>query len=418
MSYIDGPNTQNDHRRSYETAKGDQESPDRRIEAETERDTRHERIEKLEQDVERLFAGERLAELRADIRRSFDVPQWGEYHNEGMLMDRHLEEILSSIDDLARGEGAEEVPQDVHDAMRELAAQNPDALRRYTYLHDIAKPDCMTVKYDDEQEDEEVEWSEWQQRLADAGLDTENPDPVALKQFCRDNGIVSISYFQKSKGEDGKHGPVGAERARSYEGAAELPAELITAVEKHEAAFQFPKVSAKTAEKLTADLSEEAITWLMTASYIDTAASVRSEGGLDFTNFRNMVDSIHNVRVLQEAHAALEPDGNTAEGLDPEKVQKKLAEMRKSERRLGDPETELEQARKECRVDTYDRDTLQGQLSALVEGNVITDEQKQQIAETVDEETGVLDATALKSLRKELGKANKQVQAALEEAKW
>lgn len=165
--------------------------------AQNEAISRPERITRLAAQVESLFPGEGLAELRQNIvQRSFNVPQWGDYHNEGIFMDTHLAAILGNIDNIEAGNFPDTVPSEVRAWMRDVVDGNRQTLDMYTYLHDISKPDCMTIKYEDGTE-EIVTWEQWVGKLPE-GV---QGNPVEFKKFCKDKGISGISYYHKERKE-------------------------------------------------------------------------------------------------------------------------------------------------------------------------------------------------------------------------
>ncbi len=102
----------------FEPANAEKLSPiHERVEQEFE--SREARVEKLTAQVETLFPGENNAELRGRIASTFEVPQYGKYHNEGMYTDTHLERILSTLDDMFNGR----YPEDTSEATREVLNQ-------------------------------------------------------------------------------------------------------------------------------------------------------------------------------------------------------------------------------------------------------------------------------------------------------
>lgn len=118
----------------------------------------------------------------------------------------------------------------------------------YTFLHDISKADCLLLKYTDGQK-KEVTWEEWQ-----SGLPPEaKTDPRAMKEYCDRQNIESISCYHK----DAKHGESGAEKLKPLQEKLAVPPKLLTAIEKHEVAYQFSKVDTKAYEKHLGSLSEE-----------------------------------------------------------------------------------------------------------------------------------------------------------------
>lgn len=378
---------------------------------EKERDTRPERLARLSGEVDTLFPGEGLAELRTDIKgRSLNVPQFDPHHNEGMFMDTHLERILANIQDIKAGRFPEAVPSDARSWMQEVVTGNERTLAMYTFLHDISKPDSLTVKYADGRSIE-PSWDEWVAMLPE-GV---NGDPVKLDAFCREQGIIGISYFQKEK--EKQHGHMGAERLAALREAIGIPQTVLTAINHHEVAYQFQSVAIKTYEKYFGGLSEEEIKWVVTASYIDTMGSLNEQGQPDLSNFRAMVDTAHNYRVIQQVKDALQPKGQILEGLDPKKVAKVIQSLINEKSRFSeDSDSMKEHLKKECRFSVYDPNKLEASLSALVLTGLIDDGTKVSILALIDPSTGRLDEAGFGPIRGKLGKANRLVTEALSAA--
>lgn len=378
-----------------------------------EAETQRERRERLSAKVEQLFPGEKLKGLRENIiERSFNVPQWGEYHNEGMFMDTHLDTILQNIQDIADGKFPETVPAEVRGWMQEVVQGNQNTLEKYTFLHDISKADCLTIKYADGHV-EEPTWDEWAARLPE-GV---QGNPEALKQFCESNGISAVSYFQKDK--DRKHGGVGADELRPLQDVMEVPGTLLTAIDKHEVAYQFGGVNVGTYEKHFGTLSEEEKRWAVTASYVDTMASLRKDGKPDLSNFLNMVNTMHNAELVKQVGLALQAYTETNTGvLDQRKVDQAVQALRGQKTVIAESlEAVFAKLQKECAWSVYDLGKLADNLEALVVSGQIPAETKQTLLECIDPSTGRLDEGKMSAVRKQLGKKNQVVTQALEAAK-
>lgn len=264
--------------------------------AEIERTERHARVERLVRRAEELFPGERMRELREDVRRSLDVPQWGEYHNEGMFMDSHLDLIFQQIDAIAADEFPKDIPDSARDAMRRTVARDRTAVERYVFLHDISKADCLTLKLGGEEQ--AVTWQAWQDMLRqDAdGMRALEGDEVALKHFCERRGITGISYRQDRGDTAVQHGTEGAEKLR---GIGIDDAHMLAAIDTHEVAYQFPRVNAPTYERHLGALPAEAKDFALTASFVDTMASLRSDGNPDLKNFTNLAQSREKAEAMR-----------------------------------------------------------------------------------------------------------------------
>ena len=269
--------------------------------AEKEQKERPERLRRLTEQVERLFPGEdaRAKELRAIIVTSFNAPQFGQYHQEGLFMDTHLDLILENVRDIQNGRFLETLPEDIRALLQHVGEKYGDVLERYTFLHDIAKKDCLRVKYADDRI-REFSWDEWQAELPDAA----KIDPVALRVFCKEQKIKGISYFQNKRGNR-QHGPVGTNLLRRYKDSIPVPPAVYTAIDKHEVTYNCHAVDARYYEKHLGSLTREERDLAITANYIDTTASLRKNQLPDFGNFLRFVDSKHNFELLQEVEHAL-----------------------------------------------------------------------------------------------------------------
>lgn len=335
---------------------------------------RTQRIGILSTRVQQLFPGEdpQTIELRKQIEESFRVPQYGPYHNEGMFMDSHLELILQTLEKLKRGEFPEEIPASIRSTLQSVAIQFSDVLERYTFLHDISKKDCLTVKYNNGPS-KEFTWEEWQAQFTD---ETKN-DPVALRAFCEAQGIKTISYYHS--GEGGQHGITGRKALESL-GYTGVPAPVLTAIEKHEVAYQFTGINPDTYKKHLGGLSPEERDLALTASYLDTSASLTQNKRPDYSNFVALVHSRHNFEIITAAETALTKDMN----LDQQKVAKAFADLRKSKERLADSAEDIIRGlEKRCKPTQYDPDKLREKLAPLIAASTITEAEADEIAASV-----------------------------------
>ncbi len=348
-----------------------------------ERETRAERLVHLRGEVERLFPGDELATLRSEIERSFDVPQFGGYHNEGMLMDTHLDRILQIIDKLKRGEAAEGLPPYLREAVRAVVSEHEEEIQKYAFLHDIAKADCIRIQFTDKKPDQDISWEEWQ----DLVPEDIRRDPVALKDFCVTKGWKAFSYYH----EDKKHGEMGAEKIQPFADDLNLPDIVRMIVGHHESAHHFSKVKAETYKKFFQGFSSEEETWVIVASFVDTMASLSEDQKPNLRSFANMVSSIKNYHLTEIVEQALNGDKAIAKNI----LARKLGDLRKADQVIEiEPHVLLDQIKRECAVPTYDRVKLLGGLRALeisaqfkIEPAIVDD-----LIAAVDESTGHLDS--------------------------
>lgn len=242
---------------------------------------------------------ERFPQVAERVRRSLETPQIGFYHNEGPTMEAHLRKVLAALEDVAAGrfpkalaglpeicqllkEGATLPEPDQSEAQR----LNPEMVD-YVFFHDIAKPDCLTLGFEDGTK-EEISWEQW--RAVASG---EKPFKKGEKS------ITSVSYYHDSKGDVGHHGNTGADQLAGQLG---ISADLLVAMRRHEIAYQFPKISAGAYEEhfVRPGFTEAQQRFILLASFIDTSGSLRENGSPDYTNFIALAQSRLNFRRLQQ----------------------------------------------------------------------------------------------------------------------
>lgn len=347
-------------------------------------DTRNKRVDRLRAIVIELFPGDEARELREDIDRSFLVPQIGEYHNEGGFMDSHLELITKAIDQVARGEFPDSVPEFARAAMRAAVERDRLAVKKYVFLHDISKADCMTVKFGGDER--AMSWEDWKAFLAtdSDGEKALTGDEAALNRFVKTKGITSVSYMQT--GTDGtiQHGDVGAEHLRA--GGVSDDAVMLAAIETHEAAFQFAtkeedaagevRARADRYKKIFDGFSEEARDFAMLASYVDTMASLRANGEPNLTSFRALAVSRQKFETIPLLEARL-----VGAKLDKQKFQRAWPAFVNSPEPLS-PEM-LDAAEKSfwesCGLASYDIDALGVSSQTLVDAGILTAAERDQL---------------------------------------
>ena len=521
-------------------------------------DTRNQRVDELRAKVEELFPGKEAKELRENIDRSFLVPQWGDYHNEGMMMDSHLRTILDEIDNIAEGAFHDLVPESAREAMQRTLERDRGAVEQYVFLHDISKADCMTLKFDERRrtmgEDEwtgvldgakeetgldidtaalqellekhgateavfetkgvtftidgketamkwkefvpnlppgnefrvyiesvrktiksikdnneidkfslsdtgtdiffsqqAVTWEDWTDMLSQTadGQAALNGDEAALKRFCEEQDLNSISYQQIVDGEAYTHGAVGAEELRKA-GLTEDKT-IITAIEKHEVAFMFSGISAPTYDLHFGPMTDEERDFAVTASYVDTMASLRAptkENGLkerspDMSNFSSMVASKEKAEQYPELLMGLADGGVTREVIDvavagfregsdkeflalvkeiagdkfdAQKLVNKLGKLRTNK----DPITrenlaELEEAiKKETELPKYNPELIRKGLAGFIEDETLTSDDVEEIVRLAVEDPKGIGRTFGRKLGRRMGELTKVLKDAIE----
>ena len=272
--------------------------------AQQEAESRGTRLEKLRGMVTELFTSSEQANLRKEIERSFHVPQWGAYHNEGMLMDRHFEEILRALEDVEGGKMPDSIPADERRAMQKIAERHHDALQRYVFLHDISKADLLRVeglpeagqKKGKAWEGTLEQWYEEQTISAET-----RTDPASLYARLASANLKGISYYNQGievedsgrKTESSKHGEHGKTKLEGLGDVGVSPA-VLEAIERHEVAYQFETVKVDTYRKYFESLNSDERDLALVASFVDTMGSWRKDGQPDLSNFLALLDSKHN----------------------------------------------------------------------------------------------------------------------------
>ncbi|MBI5230035.1 MAG: hypothetical protein HY981_01920 [Candidatus Magasanikbacteria bacterium] len=366
---------------------------EQKLKLQTEAKECPERVARLTQKVEVLFPDEALQPLREQILESFQVPQWGKHHNEGIYMDTHLDLILTNLENIQRGEFPPEIPDNIKKLLQEATTNNRETLERYTFLHDISKKDCLTIKFEDGTALSPT-WQEWQDMLPTKLRN--NPDPETFAHYAAQQHITAIGYYQPEiikKNEAGKtevvkhgkmHGREGAEvlRALGYVGVS--PA-VLKAIEKHEVAYSFVNASAKTYEQHFDSLSDQERTLALVASYSDTTSALTSSGKPDLSNFMNMLGAKHNYELWQALKNNEEITAQQQSGqLDAEKVKKELDAILQNTVQIPlSIDKLLIKIKKECTPTRYNTIVFAEKLIALVAAGTITEEQKKQMVQLV-----------------------------------
>lgn len=275
---------------------------------ERERDERVARIERLNRRVETLFAGEASRPLREEIRSTFDVPQWGKYHNEGMYLDTHLEKILSVIDDLYAGVFPSNVPDALKILLQDVVTSTPkEQFERYTFTHDIAKKRTMKLKFTDGTQ-QDVSWDEWNDFLLEPLRG--HPDPVQLHAFLKARDVEGISYYRT----ESKHGEAGVEVLNEF--GVDMDPIILKAIAHHEDAFVFSGIQADVYAEQFGSLSEQERRWAIAAGYTDVMGSYQSDDRdhdpsvplLDVIVF--VMDSKLNFDTIEALRARLDTDSD------------------------------------------------------------------------------------------------------------
>jgi len=410
-------------------------------------DTRKTRIDRLHAMVAEIFPGDEARNLRDDIERSFDVPQIGEYHTEGAFMDSHLDLIVENVKKVADGKFPEEIPTAIREMLSRAVRRDTKAVKKYVFLHDIAKGDCLTLVSSASEEvlskenweallasselgqkaakgdkkslrafkkekniDEVIEaggqvvikygevnrpvsWEEWQALLASSelGRKVQAGDEASLKAFCEEQDIVGISYYQSLGEKQKSHGKTGVEQLRSLGIQDES---VLCAVEKHEVAFQFAGKDEEEAGNIFAradrfktqfdGLSDHDLDFVFLASYVDTMSTIRKNGKPNLTAFLAMSMSFEKMRSLQ----SLEPRMSGGAGLDSGKFQKAWSTLSNSFDALPASAINAAEAklRAECKLDGYDVERLRVLVEPLVASGTLTRDESDRLLKMAENE--------------------------------
>jgi hypothetical protein len=401
-----------------------------------EQESQPERRKNLNKLIKELF--DESPKLEALIQTSYDVPQMGPHHNEGMYMDTHLELIISRIDDLAKGIVDPSLSPELRSILLRVGGQGLEEeakmervalLKKYALLHDIAKKDCLTLKpfsADDypkeelpsfeedtdelarknpkiakikkslqsslravgeivlpEKEPIEITWDEWIDMLPKE-LKT-STDPKALFKFLFDEGFGSISYVQDSARRF--HGPEGA---KTLHGHGDQDPLLIEAIAKHEKGFTFEVADTQRYDAIYGDLSEEEQDWVIAASYLDQSGSIKREGGTDISSIDRLLIARHNSKTIKKAtkeFVAKHQKHFDSEYYKMASVDKALAPLFTKQSKLDSKDAVLKVLNAEFRIVEYDLENVDAVLKDLVDnkGNPVPDTDKARLLELMQD---------------------------------
>ena len=361
-----------------------------------EGEDREVRLVALRRESERLFPGDENRELRKDIERSFSVPQFGEFHNEGMLMDTHLTLMMHTVDDILAGKIHSGVPAAVRDILLTMVSQHEDAVRKYILTHDISKPDSLRLFTGPKKNkvSEDISWEDWTSRVP---REVQN-DPVALQRWFLENNVTSVSYYHEGQ----QHGNEGVEKMRRLGALDELPSSVPFMISKHEAAHGFtdngmPMIKAKTYKKVFGEASSEEEAWVIVASYIDTMASLDKQGEPNTKSFLSMVQSVRNFHIAEVVEATVGTDSRIGKS----GFQKSLARLLESPESAPENVTQfLENFFQENILPLYDKPALAKDLEETVTtmnfspGFQWNAQLTERLLSAVDEKTGRMDMVA------------------------
>lgn len=395
---------------SMANAEYDSQYREMRQRAESEARSRNGRILHLRNKVVLLFPGDELKTIRNLIYQSFDVPQFGEHHNEGLLMDTHLVSILAVLDQLKNEQVDSKVPKAAKEILVNSAKQHFEALERYALLHDLSKPDCLKLKFKSGL-NHELDWSKYC-AMTDA---SERSDPLKLLDFFTSRGISSISYYHEVPPK--KHGEEAAKILAPMLSEIAIPKVTLKAIELHEIAYQFASISAANFRKHFSGLNSDERAWALTASYTDTMGSYTKELRPDLSNFCALAQSMINFELIEELELLIKKFPNFAESLDPKKIGqfvRNLLEL--PEAIVATPEELFQRVKIECVQSQYDIAILSRGLADLIDRRIISNEEREQIIGAIDPTSRKLIQSKWTTIRATLKERNRFLAPIIDEA--
>ena len=353
------------------------------------------------------------ADLLKDVEKSLRTPQHSfpkskkktSTHHEGPFMVSHLELVRQVLTDVANGKFHESVPAAVRAPMQQVAIEQANNALLYVLLHDIDKPNCLTLTYEEGQK-VEVTWEEWLVLLDSSvtGHLVSLGHGDLLKQFCNLNGISQISYYQEGR----SHGKVAAER---LSGRKDIPEIIVKAIREHEIAFTFASrggINIPLFQDTFGTWTDPEINFALLVNYADQMGSLQENGFPNIEAFELLAKTWSAEKQFSSLKIRL-----GRERLDKHKVERSLAVLRDSTEAFQGETVEeaLERIKSECAIPTYNEERLRAEMSSLVASGVLP-------IGHVDNLVAVLLTTGQipSDLGKKLGKANKPVRDALTRA--
>ncbi len=240
---------------------------------------------------------------------TLDTPQYGPYHNEGLLMDAHLGLILETINRVKEGSFdfgclnlAAPFSNEVRHLIEEQIKSSGVDMLVYAYLHDLKKLDCMNIERvaGGEKKAEIYSKEEWEDlRKRYLG------DEQAIRRHLKSEGVTKIGYRQDETllgvEKEKDHGPEGGALLRELIEKDPETKEffkgkeiILSGIENHEMHFQVFS-QAKNAKQYEARLkdvfTQNEIDFILTVCFLDIAGSLDEKGNADFSGFKNMMEA-------------------------------------------------------------------------------------------------------------------------------
>ncbi|MBH41579.1 MAG: hypothetical protein CL685_02595 [Candidatus Magasanikbacteria bacterium] len=240
-------------------------------------------------------------DLRSWVIKTLMVPQFGPYHKEGSFLWNHLELAMKTIEDVGEGVIDARIPKAVKEIMVEAVnCVGIEFCQKYVLLHDFDKGSRLSLKLSSCSPLRTVEgkkgtmlqvsWDEWVTMFTGTAGEE-------LDRFCKENGIIQISYYHQNPTDDlpGKHGACTAERFKDREDISEV---LKYIVATHENSKDYSSVDIGRAFKLF-NCDDLVAGLILVCNYADQMASLRENGEPDLTNFINFSFSFLALRKFE-----------------------------------------------------------------------------------------------------------------------
>ena len=343
----------------------------KQIEAENEQLEAQLRLERYELALKQAI--EKYPALAEDIQRSLQTPQLGSHHNEGPRMNAHIELIIGTLYEICRGKFADELPAEIRDLITQVAVvedpknasnkiPNPELLD-YAFLHDIAKPVCLSVRVSGRADTIEISWEQWLEIEAKGEPYRVTVGASSDEESESEQIIESISYYHESQKDQGKHGNVGAEMV--VKSGAKVSPEILQAMRLHEVAYEFKRIQGRTYEEhfVEPGFSEKQQNLIIAVSYIDLMASLGADKKPDLSSLIYLAQSRANTQLIATALA----DGAVIKD-------NAIGKLKKSDRVLTAADLKAVDERK-----SYNLATIELGLEKLVAETMITPTQSVEI---------------------------------------
>lgn len=214
-------------------------------------------------------------EVREFISESFKVPQLGNYHNEGDIMESHIDMMFQYVLDIESFKKLLldlEVEDEDKKYIFELYKKYNDQIKKYILLHDIGKARKMqlTMKSD-------------QKKRIDSSIEDFNSKNI--------DEISSVSYIGHGVESSNMIKELDEEVKNNINISEEDLNIILTAIENHDKAYSFNEFNPNQYKKNLSELPEDVQEFLILATLIDIGSSLRPGGVIDLSGVSNLIKS-------------------------------------------------------------------------------------------------------------------------------